>query len=311
MKRIKRILMALAICSLSITAVGCSSNGKMSNEDIVKKISESSKSVKSSKANIESKVAFNLGGKDIATSVTMEAESISEPLTVKITGKTQTFGKSFDMNMYITEGNIYLQNINTKEWMNVKDENIKKTLEKRKNSANFNDVVELLNIMQKNVKVEEKLLNQNTKTELSKKEFSYDNYLIKLTGKGNFKYSVDKRIICEETLKENEKPRYVRIKILENSNVEFNGNIIGIIFKDNIKYDDFKNLPSGIFSIDTDLKQGTYKISNTTKDTIIKTISKNNEVKILNLQESHEIKLENEMKLIISGVDYITLEKID
>ena len=150
MKRIKRILMALAICSLSITAVGCSSNGKMSNEDIVKKISESSKSVKSSKANIESKVAFNLGGKDIATSVTMEAESISEPLTVKITGK------SFDMNMYITEGNIYLQNINTKEWMNVKDENIKKTLEKRKNSANFNDVVELLNIMQKNVKVEEK-----------------------------------------------------------------------------------------------------------------------------------------------------------
>ena len=162
-----------------------------------------------------------------------------------------------------------------------------------------------------NVKVEEKLLNQNTKTELSKKEFSYDNYLIKLTGKGNFKYSVDKRIICEETLKENEKPRYVRIKILENSNVEFNGNIIGIIFKDNIKYDDFKNLPSGIFSIDTDLKQGTYKISNTTKDTIIKTISKNDEVKILNLQESHEIKLENEMKLIISGVDYITLEKID
>ena len=43
--------------------------------------------------------------------------------------------------------------------MNVKDENIKKTLEKRKNSANFNDVVELLNIMQKNVKVEEKGLN--------------------------------------------------------------------------------------------------------------------------------------------------------
>lgn len=156
MKRIKRILMAFAICSLSITAVSCSSNGKMSNEDIVKKISESSKSVKSSKANIESKVAFNLGGKDIATSVTMEAESISELLIVKITGKTQTFGKSFDMNMYITEGNIYLQNINTKEWMNVKDENIKKTLEKRKNSANFNDVVELLNIMQKNVKVEEK-----------------------------------------------------------------------------------------------------------------------------------------------------------
>ena len=188
-----------------------------------------------------------------------------------------------------------------------------KILEKLEEIENFygKKYINFKNESSINVKIEEKLLNQNTKTELSKKEFSYDNYLIKLTGKGNFKYSVDKRIICEETLKENEKPRYVRIKILENSNVEFNGNIIGIIFKDNIKYDDFKNLPSGIFSIDTDLRQGTYKISNTTKDTIIKTISKNNEVKILNLQESHEIKLENEMKLIISGVDYITLEKID
>lgn len=188
-----------------------------------------------------------------------------------------------------------------------------KILEKLEEIENFygKKYINFKNESSINVKVEEKLLNQNTKTELSKKEFSYDNYLIKLTGKGNFKYSVDKRIICEETLKENEKPRYVRIKILENSNVEFNGNIIGIIFKDNIKYDDFKNLPSGIFSVETDLKQGTYKISNTTKDTIIKTISKNDEVKILNLQESHEIKLENEMKLIISGVDYITLEKID
>lgn len=188
-----------------------------------------------------------------------------------------------------------------------------KILEKLEEIENFygKKYINFKNESSINVKVEEKLLNQNTKTELSKKEFSYDNYLIKLTGKGNFKYSVDKRIICEETLKENEKPRYVRIKILENSNVEFNGNIIGIIFKDNIKYDDFKNMPSGIFSVETDLKQGTYKISNTTKDTIIKTISKNNEVKILNLQESHEIKLENEMKLIISGVDYITLEKID
>lgn len=188
-----------------------------------------------------------------------------------------------------------------------------KILEKLEEIENFygKKYINFKNESSINVKVEEKLLNQNTKTELSKKEFSYDNYLIKLTGKGNFKYSVDKRIICEETLKENEKPRYVRIKILENSNVEFNGNIIGIIFKDNIKYDNFKNLPSGIFSVETDLKQGIYKISNTTKDTIIKTISKNNEVKILNLQESHEIKLENEMKLIISGVDYITLEKID
>ena len=156
MKKVNKLLMALALCSISVVAVGCSSNSKMSNEEIVKKIDEASKSVKSSKANVESKVSFNLGGKDYVTSVTMEAEAISEPLTVKITGKTETLGQSFDMNMYITEENMYIQNMLTKEWMHVKDENLKKTLEERKNSANFNDSLALLNAMQKNIKVEEK-----------------------------------------------------------------------------------------------------------------------------------------------------------
>ena len=158
MKRIKKLLMALALCSISVGAVACSSNGggKLSNEEIVKKIKEVSKSVKSSKANVESKVSFNLGGKDFVTSVKMEAEAISEPLTVKIAGETETLGKSFDMNMYITGDDFYLQNIITKEWMHVNDANLKKTLERRKNSANFNDSVELLNAMQKNIKIEEK-----------------------------------------------------------------------------------------------------------------------------------------------------------
>ena len=158
MKRIKKLLMALALCSLSITAVGCSSNGggKLSNEEIVKKIEEVSKSVKSSKANVESKVSFNIGGKDFVTSVKMEAETISEPMTVKIVGKTETLGKSFDMNMYITGDDFYLQNIITKEWMRVNDAKIKKTIESRKNSASFDDSVELLNAMQKNLKIEEK-----------------------------------------------------------------------------------------------------------------------------------------------------------
>mgnify|MGYP000951631758 CR=1 FL=1 len=158
MTKIKRILMALALCSISIGAVACSSNGggKLSNEEIVNKIEEVSKSVKSSKANVESKVSFNIGGKDFVTSVKMETEAISEPLKVKVVGKTETLGKSFDVNMYITGEDFYLQNIITKEWMHVNDANLKKTLEGRKNSANFDDSVELLNAMQKNLKIEDK-----------------------------------------------------------------------------------------------------------------------------------------------------------
>ena len=188
-----------------------------------------------------------------------------------------------------------------------------KILEKLQEIENFYEkkYINFKNESSIDVKVEEKLLDQNKKIELNKMDLTNENYLIKLTEKGKFIYSVDNKIILEEVMKENDKPRYVRIKVLDNSNVEFNGDIIGIIFKDNIKYNTFKNLPSGIYDIDKDINGGTYRISNTTKDTKIKLMNKNNEITVLKLEDYNEVKLDTGMKLIISGVDYITLEKID
>ena len=65
------------------------------------------------------------------------------------------------------------------------------------------------------------------------------------------------------------------------------------------------------YDIDKDINGGTYRISNTTKDTKIKLMNKNNEITVLKLEDYNEDKLDTGMKLIISGVDYITLEKID
>lgn len=188
-----------------------------------------------------------------------------------------------------------------------------KILEKLQEIENFYEkkYINFKNESSIDVKVEEKLLDQNKKIALNKMDLTNENYLIKLTEKGKFIYSVDNKIILEEVMKENDKPRYVRIKILDNSNVEFNGDIIGIIFKDNIKYNTFKNLPSGIYDIDKDINGGTYRLSNTTKDTKIKVMNKNNEITVLKLEDYNEVKLDTGMKLIISGVDYITLEKID
>ena len=188
-----------------------------------------------------------------------------------------------------------------------------KILEKLQEIENFYEkkYINFKNESSIDVKVEEKLLDQNKKIALNKMDLTNENYLIKLTEKGKFIYSVDNKIILEEVMKENDKPRYVRIKILDNSNVEFNGDIIGIIFKDNIKYNTFKNLPSGIYDIDKDINGGTYRISNTIKDTKIKIMNKNNEITVLKLEDYNEVKLDSGMKLIISGVDYITLEKID
>ena len=188
-----------------------------------------------------------------------------------------------------------------------------KILEKLQEIENFYEkkYINFKNESSIDVKVEEKLLDQNKKLALNKMDLTNENYLIKLTEKGKFIYSVDNKIILDEVMKENDKPRYVRIKILDNSNVEFNGDIIGIIFKDNIKYNTFKNLPSGIYDIDKDINGGTYRISNTTKDTKIKIMNKNNEITVLKLEDYNEVKLDTGMNLIISSVDYITLEKID
>lgn len=154
MKKIQRILMALALCSLSIGAVGCSSNSKISNEEIVKKIDESSKSVKSSKSKVESKLSVNLSGKSIVTTVTMDAEATEDPFVVKIDGKVETGNQSRDINMYILGEKIYIKNI-YKKWVLAKDANLRKTFEDRKNTANFNNMIELLKSVEKNFKVEE------------------------------------------------------------------------------------------------------------------------------------------------------------
>lgn len=155
MKKLQRILMALALCSLSIGAVGCSSNSKMSNEDIVKKIDESSKSVKSSKSKVESKLSVNLSGKSIVTTVTMDAEATEDPFVVKVDGKVETGGKSRDINMYMLGEKIYIKNIYN-QWVPAKDANLRKAFEDRKNTANFNNMIELLKSVEKNFKVEEK-----------------------------------------------------------------------------------------------------------------------------------------------------------
>lgn len=155
MKKIKKILIALAICSVSFIAVGCSSNSKMSNEEIVKKIDESSKSVKSSKSKVESKLSVNLSGKSIVTTVTMDAEATEDPFVVKVDGKVETGGKSRDINMYMLGEKIYIKNI-YKKWVPAKDANLRKAFEDRKNTANFNNMIELLKSVEKNFKVEEK-----------------------------------------------------------------------------------------------------------------------------------------------------------
>ena len=109
MKKIQKILMALAICSISIISVGCSSNdknnengttnntnensnGKLSNKELIKKITEALKTVKSSKATVQSTVNLNMAGQKAEVSSQIEMTSTYEPFVLKIVGKAKSFG---------------------------------------------------------------------------------------------------------------------------------------------------------------------------------------------------------------------------
>ena len=193
MKKSKKYLMALAICSLSVVAIGCSSNEKkntsngttettekkenketkedktekLSNEEIVKKLTESSKLIKSSKVKVENKIIYEVSDRKKEISSNFDIITSSNPTIVKITGKVRTFGQiSFygdenkngdqDINIYHTEDAVYIFDIHDKKWLNVKDEEAKKELQDKKDADRLDVVIKMMNDLTKYLKIEEK-----------------------------------------------------------------------------------------------------------------------------------------------------------
>lgn len=155
MKKLQKILIALAISSISIGAVACSSH-KVTNEELVKKVNEATKSAKSLKSKNVSTVSIDVNGRKVTTNFDLETEMTKEPSVVKISRKSETSGQTINGNMYITGEAVYFQNSYSKEWLNIKNESYKKSFEAQKPSADFGNMVELLTALEKNFKIEQK-----------------------------------------------------------------------------------------------------------------------------------------------------------
>lgn len=155
MKKIQKIMMALALCSISIGAVACSSS-KISNEDLVKKVNEATKSVTSLKSKNASTVSIDVNSKKVTTKFDLETEMTKEPSVVKISGKSETSGNTVINNQYITTDTYYFQNNYNKQWYNLKEESTRKLYDGQKNSADYANIVELLTALEKNLKIEQK-----------------------------------------------------------------------------------------------------------------------------------------------------------
>lgn len=155
MKKFKKILMAMAICSFAISLVACSA-GKASKLDVIKKFEEASKTIKSSKVKAEIKMNVDAGGQKIETNMDMDMEMITDPIVIKAESKMSVLGQNMDINMYLADDYIYIQNPQDKTWIKTNDENTKKAFLTQKNSSDFKQMVDLFNSVEKDLKIEEK-----------------------------------------------------------------------------------------------------------------------------------------------------------
>ena len=108
MKKVNKLLMALALCSISLVAVGCSSKGDNNNnnnnvtekketgpkkadislEELRDKFIEASKTIKNLKLKLNNKSTSDIFGKGITINIETEITSSSNPLLIKLEGKT-------------------------------------------------------------------------------------------------------------------------------------------------------------------------------------------------------------------------------
>ena len=176
MKKVQRILMALAICLVSIVAVGCSSKDNNNNnnnnnnnsnnnqkkenvisaEELYNKVLEASKNVKSSKVKVQSKVTSDIFGKGATSNSEIEATISSEPLIVKLDGKTTIVGqKSSEYGMYFTKEEMYFLSSLDKKWYKVKEGNFKKIFGQQKNVGNLDAIPEFIKALGDNLTIVE------------------------------------------------------------------------------------------------------------------------------------------------------------
>lgn len=181
MKKVQKISLALALCSLSIFAVGCqekkgntekkeanttTNNANTSEKketkvalsnELLQKVTDASKAVKSAnaKANLTHKFASSI--KEINTILDFDFSMVKEPaFIVKLTRHADNDGQKLENDQYITDDKMYVQDAKTKEWMHGTHERLRKVYDGRRKIVNFDSVLEFMSENQANLKVEEK-----------------------------------------------------------------------------------------------------------------------------------------------------------
>ena len=140
MKKVQKISLALALCSLSIFAVGCqekkgntdkkeanttTNNANTSEKketkvalsnELLQKVTDASKAVKSANAKANLTYKFGSSIKQLNTTLDFDFSMVKEPaFIVKLTRHADNDGQKLENDQYITNDKMYVQDAKTKE----------------------------------------------------------------------------------------------------------------------------------------------------------------------------------------------------
>ena len=168
MKKVQKISLALALCSLSIFAVGCqekkgntdkkeanttTNNANTSEKketkvalsnELLQKVTDASKAVKSANAKANLTYKFGSSIKQLNTTLDFDFSMVKEPaFIVKLTRHADNDGQKLENDQYITDDKMYVQDAKTKEWMHGTHERLRKVYDGRRKIEEKGDVIEV------------------------------------------------------------------------------------------------------------------------------------------------------------------------
>ena len=181
MKKVQKISLALALCSLSIFAVGCqekkgntekkeanttTNNANTSEKketkvalsnELLQKVTDASNAVKSANANTKFSYKFKTSAKEVNNSFDSNYSMVKEPaFTVKITNQANIDGKKIEDMQYLTDNTTYAQKASTKSWYKATHKEVRDVYDRKRKIVNFDSILEFMKENQANLKVEEK-----------------------------------------------------------------------------------------------------------------------------------------------------------
>lgn len=160
MKIIQKILVFLTIFSFFIIAVGCSFNRDNTvNEDLINKISNATKSIKSTNVKIETIQNFTNPDQNVHSIIQLDMSMTTNPFIVKINRNEERNGQKIESMLYITDDTVYVEDVKNKTWKRATNEKFREGYNGKRKLANFEIVTEFLHAIQNKMKVSENDLN--------------------------------------------------------------------------------------------------------------------------------------------------------